>query len=117
MDQSTRKLMTIYEALHRWVDIHRLSVSRKGRRRKLASIEVDASSIRGLEDKIKKCKERLIKAASYSTDNRTIFKKWDTEMGSKTTVWLFQATNRLNLTRKKTETATNRKQKQHKTTP
>ena len=56
-------------ALHQKDDIDRLFVSRKGGGR-LASIEdsVDAS-IWGLEDNIKKSKERLITATIKNTDN------------------------------------------------
>ena len=48
------------KALHARDDIDRLYVSRKDRERGLANIEVSVdTSIRGLEDYIKKSKERL----------------------------------------------------------
>ena len=53
---------------------------------------VDAS-IQGVEDYIKRCKERLIRATSNSIDNiNKTTKTRETEMGRKTTVWIFHAT-------------------------
>ena len=59
MDQGTRKLMTMYKALHPRGDIDRPYISRKEGGRGLDSIEdsVD-TSIRRLEDYIKKSKEK-----------------------------------------------------------
>ena len=63
MDERTRKLMTMHKALYPRDDIDRLYVSRKERRRGLASIEdsVDAS-IQRLEDYIEKHERGLITA-------------------------------------------------------
>ena len=70
MDQRTRKLMTMYEALHPRDDVDRLYVSRKEGGRGLASTEdiVDAS-IRRLEDYIEKHEGGLITAIRNDTDN------------------------------------------------
>ena len=61
MDQRTRKLMTMHEALHLRDDVDRLYVSRKEGGRGLASIEhsVDAS-IQRLKDYIKNTKENSL---------------------------------------------------------
>ena len=63
--------------------------------RGIASIKdsVDAS-IRRLEDYIKS-KERLIKELSDQQNNNDL----ETKMGRKTNVWIFQTTNKRNLTR------------------
>ena len=55
MDQRTRKLITMYKALHPRNDLDDLCVSRKERGRGIVSIEknIDAS-IQGLKDYIKK---------------------------------------------------------------
>ena len=68
MDQRTRKLMTMYNALHPRDDVDRLYVSRKEGGRRLASIEdtVD-SSIQWLEDYIEKHERRLITAIRNDT--------------------------------------------------
>ena len=70
MDQRTRKLMTMYKALHPRDDVDRLYVSRKKRGKGLASIEdsVDAS-IQRLEDYIEKHERGLITAIINDTDN------------------------------------------------
>ena len=70
MDQRTRKLMTMYKALHPRDDVDRLYVSRKEGGRELASIEdsVDAS-IQRLEDYIEKQERGLITAIRNNTDN------------------------------------------------
>ena len=73
MNQSTRKFMTMYKVLHSRDDIARLYMSRKEWARGLANIEnkVD-TSIRRLEDYIKKSKERLITATRNDTNNSNI---------------------------------------------
>ena len=70
MDQRTRKLMTMYKALHPIEDVDRLYVSRKEGGRGLASIEdtVDAS-IQRLEDYIEKHEWGLITSIRNDTDN------------------------------------------------
>ena len=70
MDQRTRKLMTMHEALHPRDDVDRLYVARKERERGLASIEdsVD-TSIQRLEDNIEKHERGLITAIRSNTDN------------------------------------------------
>ena len=70
MDQRTRKLMTMHNALHPRDDVDRLYVSRKKEGRGLASIEdsVDAS-IQRLEDYIEKYERGLITAIRNDTDN------------------------------------------------
>ena len=70
MDQRTRKLMTMHNALHPRYDVDRLYVSRKEGGRRLASIEdsVDAS-IQQLEDYIGKHERGLITASRNNTDN------------------------------------------------
>ena len=69
MDQRTRKLMTMYKALHPRDDVQRFSVSKTGGRG-LASIEdsIDAS-IQRLENYIQTCEGRLITATRNNTDN------------------------------------------------
>ena len=59
------------------------------------------ASIGGLDDSIKKSKERLITATRNSTDNIRINSNNNLETGikGKTTVWIFQETNKGNLTR------------------
>ena len=70
MDQRTRKLMTMYKALHPRDDVDRLYVSRKERGRGQASIEdtVDAP-IQRLEDYIEKHERGLITTIRVDTDN------------------------------------------------
>ena len=70
MDQRTRKLITMYKALHPRDDIDRLYVSRRKGGRGLASIEdsIDAS-IQRLEDYNEKHGEGLITSARNDTDN------------------------------------------------
>ena len=60
----------MHKALHPKDDTDRLHVSRKKRRRELASIEdsVDAT-IQGLEAHVKKSQEKLIKTVNDSTDD------------------------------------------------
>ena len=76
MNQRTRKIMTLHKTLHSRDEVHRLYVSRKKKRRRLASIEdsVDAS-IKWLEDYIQRHGGRLIIATRNNTDktrtNRT----------------------------------------------
>ena len=69
MDQRTRKVMIMHQALHPRDDVDRLYGSRKGGRG-LTSIEdiVDAS-IQRLEDYIQKREGRLITATRKNTDN------------------------------------------------
>ena len=69
MDQR-RRMLTMQMALHPRDDIDGLYVSRKEGRKELISIKdyVDAS-IQKLGDYIKKRKEKLITAASNSTEN------------------------------------------------
>ena len=73
IDQRTRKLMTMHNALHASDDVDRLYVSRKEGGRGLTGIEdsVDAS-IQRLEDYIKKCGGSLITATRNNTDNTSI---------------------------------------------
>ena len=70
MDQRTRKLMTMYKALHPRDDVDRLYVSRKEWGRGLASIEdtVDAS-IQRLKDYIQKHEGGLVTATRNETEN------------------------------------------------
>ena len=70
MDERTRKLMTMYKAIHPRDDVDRLYVSRKEGGRGLASIEdsVDAS-IQRLEDYIQKHDGGLITAIRNDNDN------------------------------------------------
>ena len=70
MNQSTRKLMTMYKPLHPRDDIDRLYVSRKEGGRELARIEdsVD-TSIQRLEDYIEKHEWGLIIVTRNDTDN------------------------------------------------
>ena len=91
MDQRTRKLMTMHQALNPKDDVDRLYVSRKDGGRGLASIEdsVDAS-IQRLPDNIQKHDGGLITAIrndNNTMDNRmTITRK---KMGRKATLWVF----------------------------
>ena len=68
--------MTMHKVLHLRDDADRLYVTRKEGGRGLTSIEdsVDTSILR-LRDYIQKSKERLITAASSSTENMTINNK------------------------------------------
>ena len=70
MDQRTRKLMTMHEALHPRDDVDWLYVPRKDGGRELASIEdsVD-TSIQRLEDYVEKHERGLITAIRNNTDN------------------------------------------------
>ena len=85
MDQRTRKLMTMHEALHLRDDMDRLYVSRKDGGRGLSSIEVSVdASIQRLEDYIEKHERGLITAIRNNTDNtidsrmtKTRKQKWD----------------------------------------
>ena len=69
MNQKTRKLMTMYKALHPSDDVDRLYVTGKGGRG-LANIKnsVDAL-IQWFEDYVQKRGERLITATRKNTDN------------------------------------------------
>ena len=70
IDQRTRKLMTIYKALHPSDDVDRLYFSRKEGERGLASIENSVgASIQRLEDYIGKHEGRLFTAIRNNTDN------------------------------------------------
>ena len=61
MDARTKNLMTMNKALHPRDDIERLQVSRKEKGRELSgNKETINTSLRRLEDYIKKRKERLI---------------------------------------------------------
>ena len=64
-DRKTRKLFTIYGALHPKSDVDRLYIPRKEGRRVLISIEdcVELAIIRGLEVYVHRSEERLIQAA------------------------------------------------------
>ena len=95
MDHRTRKLITSHEDLHPRDELDWLYESRKEGIRGLASIEHSVgASIRKIEDYIKKSKERLITAASNSTDNimtnRTTAKT-KKEIRKKKSYWIFQA--------------------------
>ena len=103
MKQRTRKFMTMHKALHPRDDVNRLYESRK-RGRVFASIEdsVDAS-IQRLEDYIKK----VLRKTDHSYKKKYRRYKYQqnknnqkTKMGRKTTVWIFHATDKRNLTRK-----------------
>ena len=64
IDRKTRKLFTIYEALHPKSDVDRLYIPRKEGGRGLISIEDCVElAIRGLEVYVHGCEERLIQAA------------------------------------------------------
>ena len=79
MVKKTRKLMTMYKALHPKDDVDILNVSRKEGGRGLTSTEdsVDAS-IQRLEYYIQKREERLITATRNNTDKtRTNRKTWE----------------------------------------
>ena len=70
MDQRTRKLMTMHQALHPRVDVDRLYVSRKEEGRGLASIEDSVEVlIQRLEDYIQKYDGELITTIRNDTDN------------------------------------------------
>ena len=101
MDQKIRKQISMHKALHPRDDIDRLYLSRKEGGRELARNEdgVDAS-IWGLEDWIKKSKERLITAIKSITRITNNNNNKETEIERKRIVWIFQATNERNLTRK-----------------
>ena len=65
IDRKTRKLFTIYEALHPKSDVDRLYIPRKEGGRGLISIEDCVElAIRGLEGYVHASEERLIQAAS-----------------------------------------------------
>ena len=70
IDQKTRRLMTIHTALHPWDEIDKLYVRKE---RVFTSIEdsID-TSIRPLEDYIKKSKERLITSTRNNANNTRI---------------------------------------------
>ena len=70
MDQRSRKLMTLYKALHPRDDVDKLYVSRKEGGRGLACIEgsVD-TSVQRLEDYIEKQEGGLITATRNDTEN------------------------------------------------
>ena len=91
MGQRTRKLMAMLKALHPRDDVDRLYLSRKERRRGLASIEdsVDAS-IQWLEDHIEKHEQGLITVirnnTDYTIDNRMTI-TWKQKWEEKTTLW------------------------------
>ena len=64
IDRKTRKLFTIYGALHPKSDVDRLCIPRKEAGRGLISIKDCVElAIRGLEVHVHGCKERLIQAA------------------------------------------------------
>ena len=70
MDQRTRKVMTLYQALHPRNNVDRLYVSRKEGGRGLVSIEENFdTSIQRLEDYIEKHDGGLITATRNDTDN------------------------------------------------
>ena len=103
MDPRTRKLMTMHKALHLRKDVDRLYVPRKEGERGLTSIQdgVDAS-VQWLEDYIKNHGRRLNSATRNTTDKTSINRTKITRKQKwvkKTTVWTFQATNKLNLLR------------------
>ena len=64
IDKKTRKLFTIYEALHPKSDVDRLYITRKeGGRRLISTEDCVELAIRGLEVYVHLSKERLIQAA------------------------------------------------------
>ena len=73
MDQETRKLMIMHEALHPRDDVDRLCVSRKEGGRGLASIEDSITAfMQWLEDYMKKLGERQITVTRNNSDNTSI---------------------------------------------
>ena len=99
MNKRTRKLMTMHKALHPSDYVDRLYVSRKEGRR-LACIEIASMLPRKLKDYTEQSRGRLIRATRNDTDNtwikrRKITRKQKSEI---TNVWIFQATNKWNLT-------------------
>ena len=60
MNERTRKLMMMYDALYHRNDIDKLYVSRKGGRGLISIEDIVDTSIRRLEGYIKKDKERVI---------------------------------------------------------
>ena len=70
MDQRTRKLMSLHNALHPRDDVNSLYVSRKEGGRGLASIEDSVNtSIQRLKDYLEKHEGGLITAIRNNTDN------------------------------------------------
>ena len=67
------------------------------------------ASIQRIEDYIEKCRERLITANRNNAEsmriNRTKITKKKTNIGRKTTIWVFQATNKIHLTRENVDVA------------
>ena len=112
IDQKTRKLMTIYKALHPRNDVNRRFISRKEGRRGLACIEdsIDAS-IQRLEDYIEKRGGRPITATRNNIDKTSInrIKITNFKNGRKTIVWTLQVINKRNLTRKNLNITINKK--------
>ena len=73
MDLGTRKLMTMYKALHPRDDIDRLYMLRKEGGKGIVSIQDNVDNlIQRLEDYIKKRRRRLITATRNNTDNTSI---------------------------------------------
>ena len=103
--------MTMHKALYTRNVIDRLYVSRKEGDRRRHSIEDSVNaSIQRLEDNIGKSEERLIMAFRSNTDIIMINGKTIKiiEMERKTTVWIFQTTNKRKLTQKELDLATER---------
>ena len=71
MDQRTRKLMTMQQALHTRDDVDRLYVSRKEGGRGLACIENSVDASKNFEHYIEKRGEGLITATKNNTNNTT----------------------------------------------
>ena len=100
----TRKLIMMHKVIHLRDNIDRLYMSRKEGFSGLASIEDSiATAIRGIEDNTKKKEQRKTNFSDQKQhkqhedqQNNTNYKL---EMGRKTTVWIFQATNKQNFTR------------------
>ena len=69
MDQKTRKLMTMHQALHLRDDIERLYISRKEGGRRLTSTEDSIDESIWLQDYIEKHEGGLIAATRNETDN------------------------------------------------
>ena len=85
----------MHKALHPRDDIDRLYMSRKEGRGHTTIEDSVAASIQGVEKYIKKELRKAYYSDQKHTDQQNNYK---TEIGRKTTVWIFQATNKRTLT-------------------
>ena len=93
------------KVLHPRDDIDRLYKSRNAGERGLASTEGNVNaSIQRHEDCIKKHKERLHYSHQKQYKHQQNDNKEKTKTRRKTTVWIFQATNKQNLTQENVDT-------------